>query len=156
MSNDAVIVHVDVRELSVCVPHVDLHTAMSGAGSGTDLSDLILESMRQLDSSAMFRAGDGIPNGLRIGSRNVSDVHMGFAGTHIDRDIDRSKDGLVNLLECRSEDSEHGRKRIRILPRHDLEKRFALLVGRSFVDEPLAVTVALVNGIWPLHRHACG
>src|SRR6185437_9013676 len=145
VSDDSVIVQVQMRELRIALLQFDGDLPARAARSGDDLRDLVLEAARQVDACPLLGAGDGIADGLPIDIESILDAHFAAPRLDVHLEFDRRKNRLEYLLERRREHGEHGREGVRVLARDDLEERLALLGARARVDEYLRLAVALVN-----------
>src|SRR5438552_10311962 len=147
---DAVIVEMQLGELTVGVFHLDLDRALGLARRAADFGHRVFEAVRQRDLRTRFRARHLVADGLALGVDIILDENAALSAVDVELEIDLGEDRRVHFGDRRGVDGEHCRKRISVLPGHDLQERAALLLVGLLVDERDSFTIALTDWARPL------
>src|SRR5437016_13855856 len=86
--HDAVIVEMQLGELTVGVFHLDLDRALGLARRAADFGHRVFEAVRQRDLRARFRARHLVADGLALGVDIILDENAALSAVDVELEID--------------------------------------------------------------------
>src|SRR4051794_36476255 len=108
-------------KLTIARLQVELDTPLRLGRTASNFGDLVFEAIRQIDTCPGLRPSYRILDGLAHALNQTRNRVASPPAFHVYVELYLGKDGIIDRLECRGEDREHDRHRLRILARHDLE-----------------------------------
>src|SRR5688572_5911014 len=129
---------------------------MSVARAGPDFRDLVFKAIRQFDPGPVLLPSDGVADRLTLHFHYFTDTDFAATSLDVDLQFDGRKYRIEHLLKGGGKHGKKSGKWVRILPRHDLEKRLALLLIGCGINDRLTFALAFMNGAGPSNGYRAG